>query len=237
MSQITYSVYVRVVLGLSVIAALACITWPSMPSARAQQADSLIPISTTQPAAPSAPAAGTTPSDAGRTPPAATPASSSGGASNTSVSGDPEPRREPDPTAVLRELTNKQNTAPRPVVLPNRPNQIRSTVIAPEAVPANAIRPVSNRLLPDGYRLVDRTGRLTREGDYYVFAFESRSEGEAEAPLRLLPNRLLEDMEDFSEGGTRPVVFVVSGEITEYHGVNYLLLQKLLTRPNLGNLK
>jgi hypothetical protein len=52
-----------------------------------------------------------------------------------------------------------------------------------------------------------------------------------------LPNRLLEDMEVASAGGSKSVVFIVSGELTEYHGANYLLVQKLLTKPNLGNLK
>ena len=220
MMQKNQSVYLRTLVvpamfGLVVIAA------SSLP---AQESDELKPLTTTQPAPV------TTPNTNAAAAPATAP-------QRSNMTGDPEPRREPDPTAVLRELTNKQNTAARPVVIPNRANQIRSTVLAPEAMPANAVKPVSNRLLPDGYRLVDRSGRLTREGDYYVFSFESRSEQEAEAPMRLLPNRLLEDMEDFSEGGTRPVVFIVSGEVTEYHGVNYLLLQKLLTRPNLGNLK
>jgi hypothetical protein len=32
-------------------------------------------------------------------------------------------------------------------------------------------------------------------------------------------------------------VFIVSGEVTEYHGVNYLLVQKLLIRPSMGNLR
>jgi hypothetical protein len=78
---------------------------------------------------------------------------------------------------------------------------------------------------------------LTREGDYYVFSIESRSDGPPEPPIRVLPNRLLEDMEIASAGGTISAVFLVSGELTAYHGVNYLLVQKLLTRPKLGNLK
>jgi hypothetical protein len=91
--------------------------------------------------------------------------------------------------------------------------------------------------LPDGYRIVDRPGRLVRQAEHWVFSFESRGRGAVEIPIRLLPNRLLEDMEVFSAGGTKPVVFVVSGEVTEYHNANYLLVQKLLTRPNLGNLE
>jgi len=230
MTTRSFSIHVRTLLGILTIVAIGAMASSSTRTAIAQNPQPLTPLATTQPA-------DATPSSAPNSGAANSTEATGSATKTTTTTGDPEPRREPDPTAVLRELTNKQNAAPRPVVLPNRPNQIRTTVMAPEAIPANAIRPVSTRLLPDGYRLVDRTGRLTREGDYYVFAFESRSEGEAEAPIRLLPNRLLEDMEDFSEGGARPVVFIVSGEITEYHGVNYLLLQKLLTRPNLGNLK
>lgn len=105
------------------------------------------------------------------------------------------------------------------------------------ALPANAVAPVAPKLMPDGYRIVDRPGRLAREGDYWVFSAESRGRGAPDLPIRLLPNRLLEDMEIVSEGGTKEVVFIVSGELTEYHGVNYLLVQKLLTRPDLGNIK
>jgi hypothetical protein len=153
-------------------------------------------------------------------------------------SDEPEPPVEPSATDILRELSKPTDAPPRPVIPPTRPGPVvRRTVVSPDALPANAVAPVSRRLLPDGYRLVDRPGRLTREGEYYVYAFESRGRGEVEPPIRLLPNRLLEDMESFSAGGTKPVVFLVSGEVTEYHGVNYLLVQKLLTRPDVGNLK
>lgn len=149
---------------------------------------------------------------------------------------DPPPRREPSATDILRELT-KQSQPPKPVLRPATPDRVARTTVAAEAMPPNAIATPIPRLLPDGYRLVDRPGRLAREGDYWVFSFEDRGQASPQLPIRLLPNRLLEDMEQFSEGGTKPVVFVVSGEVTEYHGVNYLLVQKLLTRGNLGNLK
>lgn len=149
-----------------------------------------------------------------------------------------EPPREPTATDILRELTRPDDAPPRPVILPSQPGQtVRRKEVDPSAIPPNAVAPVTPKLYPDGYRIVDRPGRLAREGDYYVFAFESRGRGEPELPIRLLPNRLLEDMEIVTAGGTRPVVFLISGELTEYHGVNYLLVQKLLTRPELGNLK
>lgn len=148
-----------------------------------------------------------------------------------------EPPREPSPEEILKELSKQSDAAPRPVIPPSRPGQtVRKTVDA-SALPPNTIVPPTPKLFPDGYRIVDRPGRLTREGDYYTFTFESRGQGTPELPIRLLPNRLLEDMEIVSEGGTKSVVFLISGELTEYHGVNYLLIQKLLTRPNLGNLK
>jgi len=148
------------------------------------------------------------------------------------------PDRAPEPTAdeVLKMLTPKEGT-PRPLVRPTLPGRPARTTPAPEALPRNAVVPVERRLLPDGYRLVDRVGRLQREGEYWTLVFESRSTQTVEPPIRLLPNRLLEDMEIASAGGTRPLVFIVSGEVTEYHGVNYLLVQKLLIRPSMGNLR
>lgn len=151
-------------------------------------------------------------------------------------SSEMDPPREPSPAEILKELSKDAN-APARMVAPSRPGVTQRSTVEAGALPPNAIAPVQPRLFPDGYRLVDRPGRLTREGDYYTFAFESRGQGAPELPIRLLPNRLLEDMEVASAGGSKPVVFIVSGELTEYHGANYLLVQKLLTKPNLGNLK
>lgn len=154
------------------------------------------------------------------------------------TSSRPAPRVEPSAADILRELTREENLAPRRAVRPSDPARPDDRVVAaPASVPPNAVAPPTPRLYPDGYRLVDRPGRLVRQDDVWWYSFESRSEGAPELPLRLLPNRLLEDMEAASEGGTRAVVFVVSGEVTEYRGSNYLLLQKLLVRPNLRNLQ
>ncbi len=176
----------------------------------------------------------------GEEPTATTQPASNSAATTTqpATDDDMEPPREPSASDILKALSKEQQGGPRPVILPSRPGQtVRTTTVDPAVLPSNAIVPPSPRLFPDGYRVVDRPGRLTREGDYYTFSFESRSEGTPELPIRLLPNRLLEDMEVASAGGTKPLVFLISGELTEYHGVNYLLVQKLLTRPSLGNLK
>lgn len=147
---------------------------------------------------------------------------------------DPEPRREPSYSEILKELQEESRKESRGVVHSGVPGKTAQKVQLPAG---NAIAPPSERLLPDGSRLVDRPGRLTRDGDHFVYSFESRSEGATERPIRLLPNRLLEDMEMYSENGLKPIVFIVSGEVTEYHGQNYLLIQKLLVRPDTGNIR
>lgn len=146
------------------------------------------------------------------------------------------PRREPSPTDIL-DMLAPRDAATRPIVRPNLPGRPQRVSPAPEGMPKNAMAPVAPRLYPDGYRLVDRPGRLTREGAQWILAFENRNANMVEPPIRLLPNRMLEDMEIASSGGAQPVVFLVSGEVTEYRGVNYLLVQKMLIRPEMGNLK
>jgi len=147
---------------------------------------------------------------------------------------DPEPRREPSYAEILRELQKESRKEGKAVVRPGIEGVAPREVEQP---PGNAIAPPEGKLLPDGSRLVDRPGRLTRDGEAFTFSFESRGQGAPERPMHLLPNRLLEDMEMFSENGTKPMVFVVSGEVTEYRGMNYLLIQKLLVRPETGNLR
>jgi len=154
----------------------------------------------------------------------------------TTEDGPPPSRRVNARDILDRMRSNRRESQP---ILPVRPGVTREQRVnaAPGAVPGNAVAPVNRKLRPDGSRLVDRAGRLTHSGDYLTFTFESRSEGTEELPLRLLPNRLLEDMELISESGRKPIVFVVSGQVTEYRGVNYLLVEKLLQRAELGNFR
>ena len=148
--------------------------------------------------------------------------------------GDPEPRHEPSSADILKELQKDARQQGRAVTHPRELGGTRRYVKVPGGKRAAT---AATKLLPDGSRLVDRPGRLTRVAGFFTFSFESRGTGAPELPMRLLPNRLLEDMEIVSAGGERPLVFIVSGEVTEYRGVNYLLVQKLLVRPDLGNLR
>jgi len=140
----------------------------------------------------------------------------------------------PSAEEILRQLM-KERPAQVPIP-PSEPGQpTEPAELPPTPLPG---RPAPEQpLRPEGSMLVDRAGRLVREGTWWTFVFESNRTRTDERPLRLLPNQMLETMEIASAGGTRSVIFVVSGEITEYHGMNYLLLRKVLVRRDLGNLQ
>lgn len=152
--------------------------------------------------------------------------------------GDPNlPPAQPTAEDVLKALQSSSGSQGRPVVLPDLPGGMRRETMDP-ASGMPAVQQRLGRLLPEGYRLVERPGRMVKSDETsWTFVFEERGMGKPEQPMRLLPNRLLEQMEIASAGGTQSVVFIVSGDVTEYRAANYLLVQKLLIRPNLGNLK
>ncbi len=91
--------------------------------------------------------------------------------------------------------------------------------------------------MPDGARMVDRSGRVIHEGEWWIFSFEPDSTGAADLPMKLLPNQSLERMVRESRGGVDSVIFIVSGEVTEFRGENFLLPRKVLRKRNFGNLK
>ncbi|MBI4718125.1 MAG: hypothetical protein HY763_10000 [Planctomycetes bacterium] len=92
-------------------------------------------------------------------------------------------------------------------------------------------------LLTDGTPLVNRPGRLVREGAWWTFVFESDRPEHPEPPLKLLPNKSVELMVQASQRGTAGVVFVVSGEVTSFDDQNYLLARAAMRRVDLGNLR
>lgn len=81
-------------------------------------------------------------------------------------------------------------------------------------------------LLPEDKRLIDREGRVIREGAGTVFVFDN-----GDTPIVLLPNRKLQRLEDLSDYGRKLMRFRVSGRVTEYRGRNYLLASKVVIIP------
>jgi len=92
------------------------------------------------------------------------------------------------------------------------------------------------KLLPEGYYLADRRGRLIITTNYPVFVFESDGKAMADPPIKLLPNRWLEKMESDVSASPEPIIFRISGEVTCYHNQNFLLLRKVLIERQAGTL-
>jgi hypothetical protein len=154
----------------------------------------------------------------------------------------PTPAAPPAPTTrpgdrsaeeMLRQMLQPQGEGARPL----RP--------APEAAPAvdatsgdAAVAPFATpqAVLREGTLLLDRVGRLTRAQDGGGFELTLDSDGRAlaDAPLRLLANRSLMQLEDRVQSSYRDLRLRVSGEVTEYRGRNYLLLQRWSAVPDVA---
>jgi hypothetical protein len=145
----------------------------------------------------------------------------------------PEEVRTPPQVSVDDVLREFQQDRPRA-----EPLLPASDLDAAYDKPGTGERDGSVLRLPDGYFLVDRTGRLAQEGEWWVFKFVSDNNPASapNPPMRLLPNQMLERMIRESQGAGRGVEFIISGEVTDFMGENYVLLRKLMRKRDLGNL-
>lgn len=143
--------------------------------------------------------------------------------------GEPVSPAQPDPEEIIQRLQGDR--LPNVPIPPARDEQGSEEYFEPVS-PSEELEP----LLPEGAYLVDRAGRLVKRENWWTFVHEDQGRVVRSRPLRVLPSQLLETMEYASAEGTGDIVFLVSGEITEFHGRNYLLLRKVLIRRPMGNL-
>lgn len=114
-----------------------------------------------------------------------------------------------------------------------RPRPILSAPEAGRGTQAGSDDGVS--LLPDGYGLNERPGRLVCGEGRVEFHFASGSPaGDAPAVMEFNKNRWLEAMEAEAEAGVKE--FIISAEVTRYRGRNYLNLLKYRRQISHGNL-
>jgi len=88
---------------------------------------------------------------------------------------------------------------------------------------------------PDGVNVINRPARVVRHGSLYQLVFESDHPDNPEPPLTMLPNQRLSRMITATEAENHGVVFIVSGEITQFLGENFVLVRAATRRLDTGN--
>jgi hypothetical protein len=92
-------------------------------------------------------------------------------------------------------------------------------------------------LVPDGTLMASRAGRVVRQDEWWLFIFESDHPDHREPPMKLLPNLVTATMVTAVEQEGVGAVFLVSGEVTQFAGENFLLPQFATRRVEMGNLR
>ena len=158
------------------------------------------------------------------------------GAGQPALTTRPTSPGEPTAEEIMQRLLEHETL--RPVVLPDRtPVDDDKAAAETDPEPSAAQNGTRGRTLPEETLLIDRTGRVLPGESWWTFAFEDQGHRPKRPPIRLLPNQLLETAIALTSGGTRGMVLVISGEVTLYQGMNYLLLRKVLIRRDLGNFR
>jgi len=77
--------------------------------------------------------------------------------------------------------------------------------------------------------IVDRLGRVSHtENGQAEFTFESDGKALRDPPMLLMPNLMLNQIEDQITAWNRDLKLRVTGVVYEYKGRNYLLLEKVI---------
>jgi len=134
----------------------------------------------------------------------------------------PQTPAQPSPEDIIRAFQQD-----RPAATPIRPMGTGSS---------KELQDRSAALLREGEYLGNRTGRLSRDGNWWTIVFESDSAEAPRPPMRLLPNQLLERMIRESEAAASSISYLISGEVTMFESDNYLLLRKVMRRQNISAL-
>ena len=171
------------------------------------------------------------------------------------------PTMQRPPTAVLKPA-DKNEAVPEPVVsvLQKLQGKVDSNAVAEQpAAAAGGHAPVSRKpplavapkrvgsapgvpspkLRRQGQYIRMRRGRIVRspQADSVLFVFDSDGSALADPPVALVPCQTLESMEQQVQKLGDRTVFVLSGQVLEYRGANYLLPTMMKLAVNRGNLR
>ncbi len=155
----------------------------------------------------------------------------------------------PDSEAIEQQLMDQLEK--NPVIYPTQPTGQDATENHDVPLTAGAddvdprvlgVAPGSERpkLRREGEFIVDRRGRIVQatNGRQMLFVFEADSSTAPEPPMVMTPCQMLQNMEDIVRERGDNVVFVLSGQVLVYRGVNYMLpvmMKMAIDRGNLEN--
>jgi hypothetical protein len=138
----------------------------------------------------------------------------------------------------------------RPTTLPA--DQMLTRLLRPGAATAQPLEPVQyapgldqttgkpaapnipmTALIREGDYIPDRVGRLTKTPDgQFEFMFDADGKNLQDPPMIILPNLALMRMESAVTSASRDLKFRISGQVTEYKGRNYILIDKMVVPPD-----
>jgi hypothetical protein len=136
------------------------------------------------------------------------------------------PSTQPSADQVLEDMLKPAPDQGKPLPMPPTGVALDKTSGVGAVMPSAPAAPVRR----EGTFIVDRIGHLSRtaDGTQAEFAFDSDGKALKDAPLIILPNLKLVQMEDAVTGNNRDVKFRITGVVTEYRGRNYILLEKVI---------
>jgi hypothetical protein len=122
---------------------------------------------------------------------------------------------------MLRPPDNDKAAALEPQFTPLTPNVLTNT--------DNGSDTAGTAIMREGTDVIDRVGRLQKTGDgQEEFVFDSDGHNLSDPPLLILQNLKLMSMENAVSAASHDLRFRVTGTVTEYHGHNYILLDKVV---------
>jgi len=151
-------------------------------------------------------------------------------ADRTTLGQDPGGESEAQETAEQAETSAASPTAEDMLKALRRSRPVNEVIIPESGVWSGDGSP-RRKLWPEGWAVVDRSGRLTRDDKWWAFAFEP---DEGDPPVRLIPNANLEVMVRTAIHATNPVTFVMSGQSTVFGDRNYLLVRSVMRERETG---
>ena len=138
-----------------------------------------------------------------------------------------QPRKPPQISETLEQLLRNEDRPRRGIpALTDRGSEA-------DAAPGTDLTSGSD-LIPEGTVLREQPGRFVRRDGLPQFHFTSAGRRTALPAMEILKNSWLASMEGMADVGVSE--FIISAEITQYGGRNYLFLLKYRRQPRHGNL-